>query len=338
MKNLIKNNTFLITGGTGSFGETIVKYLLKQNAKEIRVFSRDEKKQEDLRNLLSSDKIKFYIGDVRDKNSISYALKNVNYVFHAAALKQVPSCEFFPLEAIKTNVIGTQNVAEACEMNNVNKMILLSTDKAVYPVNSMGMTKALAEKLIISKGRNIQNKKTILCATRYGNVIGTRGSVIPLFINQIKLNKNITITDPSMTRFIMSLDDSVSLVMHAFKHANNSEIFIKKTFSARIIDVAHALKDIFNSSAKIDLIGIRHGEKKFETLISKEEILRSIDKKDYFLLKPDLRNLNYKKYFSQGEKELKNISDYNSDNIKLLNIDEIKKILLKQSFIKEELK
>ncbi len=337
-KNFLLNKIFLITGGTGSFGETIVKYLLKHNVKEIRVLSRDEKKQDDLRNKLSSQKVKFYIGDVRDKYSISYAFKNVDYVFHAAALKQVPSCEFFPLEAIKTNVYGTENVANACIKNNVKKMILLSTDKAVYPVNSMGMTKALAEKIILSKSMNLENSNTILSATRYGNVMGTRGSVIPLFIDQIKNKKNITVTDPKMTRFIMSLNDSVDLVMHAFKNSKSSEIFVKKTDSSKIIDIAQALIDIFNSSVKIDIIGTRHGEKRNETLVSKEEKLRSSENSNFFLIKPDNRDLNYNKYFSEGDINLKKFSDYNSDNTELLNLNQLKKILLKQDFIKNELK
>ena len=337
-KKFTTNKTFLITGGTGSFGETIVKFLLKMNVHEIRVLSRDEKKQDDLRNKLSSNKVKFYIGDVRDKDSLSSAFKNVDYVFHAAALKQVPSCEFFPLEAIKTNVYGTENVANACLKNNVKKMILLSTDKAVYPVNSMGMTKALAEKIIISKSSTLETNNTILCSTRYGNVMGTRGSVIPLFIDQIKSRKNITLTDPKMTRFIMSLNDSVGLVMHAFESAKSSEIYVKKTYSAKVLDIATTLKDIFNSSVKIKTIGTRHGEKKFETLVSKEEFLRTVDKKNYYLIKPDLRNLNYNKYFSEGEVNLKKIEGYSSDNTKLLNTKDLKRILLQQDFIKKELK
>lgn len=337
-KNFLIDKTFLITGGTGSFGKTIVKYLLKHNVKEIRVLSRDEKKQDDFRNTLLSKKVKFYIGDVRDKDSISSAFNNVDYVFHAAALKQVPSCEFFPLEAIKTNVYGTENVANASIKNNIKKMILLSTDKAVYPVNSMGMTKALAEKIILSKSMNFENKHTVLSATRYGNVMGTRGSVIPLFINQIKNKKNITVTDPNMTRFIMSLDDSVDLVMHAFKQSKSSEIYVKKTFSSNVIDIASALIDIFNSSVKIDIIGTRHGEKRNETLVSKEEYVRSTQNKDFFLIKPDQRDLNYNKYFFEGNTNLKKINDYNSDNTKLLNKDELKKIFLKQDFVKKELK
>ena len=336
-KDFLNNKTFLITGGTGSFGSTIINYLLNYKVKEIRVLSRDEKKQDDLRNKLSSEKVKFYIGDVRDKYSISYAFKNVDYVFHAAALKQVPSCEFFPLEAIKTNVYGTENVANACIKNKIKKMILLSTDKAVYPVNSMGMTKALAEKIILSKSMNLQNKQTTLCATRYGNVMGTRGSVIPLFINQIKNRKNITVTDPNMTRFIMSLNDSVDLVMHAFEKSKSSEIFVKKTFSSKIIDIALALIDIFNSSVKVDIIGTRHGEKRNETLVSKEEYLRSTENSKFFLIKPDLRDLNYNKYFFEGDKNLKKYNDYNSDNTKLLNKNDLKKIFLKQDFIKQEL-
>ena len=333
-----KNQIYLITGGTGSFGEKMLAFLLKKNNfSEIRILSRDEKKQEDLRLKINDERVKFCIGDVRDQSSIIDAFDNVDYVFHAAALKQVPSCEFYPLEAIKTNIYGTENVVNSSIYNKVKTLVLLSTDKAVYPVNSMGLTKSLAEKIIISKSR-IESSKTILCATRYGNVMGSRGSVIPLFIKQILNNKPITITDPSMTRFLMSLEDSISLVSKAFQSAKSGDIFVKKANSVTIENLVEALKEIFNSNAKIKIIGTRHGEKLYETLVSREELARAKETKDYYQIKADMRSLNYDKFFTKGAKGIAHIEDYNSNSTKNLNVEETIKILKKLDFVKEALK
>lgn len=308
-------STLLITGGTGSFGKTLIdKYINSDEFNEIRVFSRDEKKQHDLRNLYSSKKVKFYIGDVRDISSIENSIQNVDYIFHAAALKQVPSCEFFPIEAIKTNIIGTDNLLTLAKKYNVKKTIILSTDKAAYPTNAMGMTKGLAEKVMIARSRTINSKLITFCATRYGNVMGSRGSVIPLFLEQIKKNQNITITNPNMTRFMMSLDNAVDLVLFAFKNANNGDIFVQKSPAVTIRTLADALIKIFDSKSKVKYIGIRHGEKMHETLITKEEIINCEDLGDYYRINPDNRDLNYDKYFFKGMKERNSYEEYSSFN------------------------
>lgn len=335
--NKFKDKTILITGATGSFGKTITEYLLDYNLKEIRVFSRDEKKQEDMRLSLTNNKLKYIIGDVRDYNSIYDVTKNVDFIFHAAALKQVPTCEFYPMEAIKTNINGANNVMKAAIENKVKKVVLLSTDKAVYPINAMGMSKAMMEKLMVSNSRFNDPNQTIICATRYGNVMASRGSVIPLFISQIKNDSNLTITDPKMTRFLMSLKESVDLVLYAFKNGNPGDILIQKAPAATIGDLADALLEIFQSKSKKAIIGTRHGEKLFETLISREEMLRSEDLGDYYRIPPDSRDLNYNQYFVEGEKQLSNITDYTSHNTKLLNKESIIKVLLNVSFIKEAL-
>ncbi len=333
-----KNHIYLITGGTGSFGKKMLRYLIKENKfSEVRILSRDEKKQEDLRLQINDKRVKFYIGDVRDQSSIIDAFENVDYVFHAAALKQVPSCEFYPLEAVKTNINGTENVVSSSIYSKVKTLVLLSTDKAVYPVNSMGLTKAIAEKIIISKSR-LESSKTILCATRYGNVMGSRGSVIPLFINQILNNKPITITDPNMTRFLMSLEDSISLVFKAFKTAKSGDIFVKKANSVTIQNLVDALKEIFNSNIKTQIIGTRHGEKLYETLVSREELARAKETKNYFQIKADMRSLNYDEFFIKGAKGVSHIEDYNSNSTKNLNVKETIEILNKLDFVNEALK
>ena len=334
---ILKNKVIMITGGTGSFGLTAAKIFLKKNIKEIRIFSRDEKKQEDMRLSLKDSRLKFYIGDVRDYESINYAMRGVNFAFHAAALKQVPVCEFYPLEAIKTNVLGAENVINAAIKNCVKKVIVLSTDKAVYPINAMGISKAMMEKLLIAKSRMLGKNATILSATRYGNVMTSRGSVIPLFIKLIKSNKSLTITDPQMTRFLMSLEESVNLVLYAFKHAKQGDIFIQKAPASTILDLAVALKELFSAKNSIQIIGTRHGEKLYETLLSREEMSLVKDKGFYYQIPIDNRDLNYEKYFIKGEKKVSLSSDYTSHNTKRLNIEEIKKILLKLDFIKKAL-
>ena len=326
---MFKNKSILITGGTGSFGKTLTYKLLKFNPKEIRIFSRDEKKQEDMRNELGNKKIKYFIGDVKDKNSITPAIENISYVFHAAALKQVPSCEFYPNEAVKTNILGTENVINASVEANVSKVVLLSTDKAVYPINAMGMSKALAEKYLIAKSRTLANKKTILCATRYGNVMGSRGSVIPLFVNQINRKKDITLTDPKMTRFMMTLDDSVNLVFYAFKHGKQGDIFVQKSPATSMLTLAKSLSSIFKSKSKIRIIGTRHGEKLFETLVSREEKLRAQEIDNFFRIPADNRDLNFNEYFEKGETALSKSEDYTSHNTTRLNIELTKKLLMK---------
>ena len=328
----------LITGGTGSFGKAFLnKQLKNNNFSEIRIFSRDEKKQDDLRKLIDSPKVKFYLGDVRDINSIEPALNNVDYVFHAAALKQVPSCEFFPIEAVKTNIIGANNVLTLAKRNNIKKLVVLSTDKAAYPINAMGMSKALMEKVMISNSRNLDNQKSIFCGTRYGNVMASRGSVIPLFVHQIKNNQDITITSPEMTRFMMTLDDAVELVNHAFENANNGDIFVQKSPSVTIQTLAEALISLYNSSSKIKHIGVRHGEKMYETLVTKEEMNYSEDIGNYYRIVPDTRDLNYDKYFSKGKTD-KQIGEYNSNNTTKLNVKEMKDLLLNLEEIKNDLK
>ena len=333
MKNF-KNKTLLITGGSGSFGNAVLKRFLNSSLNEIRIFSRDEKKQEDMRKLYKNSKIKFYIGDVRDYKSILDASRDVDFIFHAAALKQVPSCEFYPLQAMNTNIIGTENVLEASIVNKVKKVICLSTDKAVYPINAMGISKALMEKVAIAKSRS--SKSTTICVTRYGNVMASRGSVIPLFINLIKKNKPITVTNNKMTRFMMSLENAVDLVIYAFLNGKSGEIFVQKAPSASIDILVQALKEIFNKpNNKVVDIGIRHGEKLYETLITKEEMIRAKELKNYFKILPDLRDLNYKKYFEKGIVTLDSYEDYNSNNTRNLKLKELKLLLLTIPFVQK---
>ena len=328
----------LITGGTGSFGKAYLSKVINENLySEIRILSRDEKKQDDLRRELNNNKIKFYLGDVRDYKSVINAVDGVDYIFHAAALKQVPSCEFFPLEAVKTNILGTDNVLCAADQSNVSKVVILSTDKAAYPINSMGMSKAMMEKVMIAKSRSISNGKSTFCGTRYGNVMGSRGSVIPLFISQIKSNKDITITSPYMTRFLMSLTNAVDLVEYAFSNANQGEMYIQKAPACSVISLAEALIEIFNSKSKIKTIGIRHGEKMHETLVTSEEMLRAEDIGNFYKIKPDSRDLNYDNYFSKGEIE-KMPDSYSSNNTKILNKNSVIDLLMNLSLIKDELK
>ena len=334
---MFSNKTLLVTGGTGSFGNAVVAKMLQSNFGEIRILSRDEKKQEDMRISFSNNSLKFYIGDVRDYSSIKNAVKGVDYIFHAAALKQVPSCEFYPMEAVRTNVLGTQNILEAASECGVRSAVVLSTDKAVYPINAMGISKALAEKLMIAKSRIQGPSETILCATRYGNVMSSRGSVIPLFVSQIKSGKPLTITDPNMTRFMMSLDDSVELVEYALKNANQGDLFVQKAPASTVSDLAQALIEIFNSSSPIKLIGTRHGEKLFESLVSREEMSKADDMGNYFRIPVDSRDLNYSGYFTEGEKRIADFEDYTSHNTQRLTIPQIKELLLKLDFIKKEL-
>ena len=335
---MFKNKTLLITGGTGSFGNAVLKRFLNTEVKEIRIFSRDEKKQEDMRIRLKNDKVKFYIGNVREYESINSASRGVDYVFHAAALKQVPSCEFYPMEAVRTNILGTENVLNAAINNKVKKVIVLSTDKAVYPINVMGTSKAMMEKLMVAKSRIAGEGTTILCGTRYGNVIASRGSVIPLFIRQIKSGHPLTVTDSKMTRFMMSMDSAIDLVLYAFKHARQGDIFVKKAVACTIGDLAHALRELFGAKNEIKIIGTRHGEKLYETLLTREEMAKAEDCGDYFRISADSRDLNYNKYFIEGESEISVQEDYNSHNTKRLNIEEIKNMLLKVDYIQNEFK
>ena len=334
---MFKGKTLLITGGTGSFGNAVLKRFLNTDIKEIRIFSRDEKKQEDMRLELKNDKLKFYIGDIRNYESIYYAMEGVDFVFHAAALKQVPSCEFFPMEAVKTNILGAENVLNAGIAHNVKKIVVLSTDKAVYPINAMGISKAMMEKLMVAKSRSVDEKKTVVCATRYGNVMASRGSVIPLFIKQIKDKKPLTITDPKMTRFLMSLEDSVDLVLYAFSHAKTGDIFVQKAPASTIEDLAIALKELFHADNEIKIIGTRHGEKLYESLINREEMAKAEDLGNYFRIPADNRNLNYDIYFVQGEEAISKEEDYTSHNTKRLNREEVKTLFLKLDYIQEEL-
>jgi UDP-N-acetylglucosamine 4,6-dehydratase len=324
---MFEEKVLLITGGTGSFGNAVLNRFINSNIREIRVFSRDEKKQHDMRNEIISDKVKFYIGDVRNYDSIYYALDGVDYVFHAAALKQVPSCEFYPIEAVRTNILGTENVLNASISRNVAKVICLSTDKAVYPINAMGLTKALMEKVMVAKSRTSGN--TVLAGTRYGNVMASRGSVIPLFYDQIINNNSLTVTDPQMTRFMMTLDDAVELVLFAFQNAKSGDIFVQKSPSATILDVATSLKKIYNSKSEIKVIGTRHSEKKHETLLGSEELKVAEDLGNYFRVPSDNRDLNYNKYFSEGLNIQNDVQEYNSENAKRLNIEEIINLLNK---------
>jgi len=334
---MFDNSVLLITGGTGSFGTTILKRFLDSQVREIRVFSRDEKKQEDMRIALSNDKVKFYIGDVRDLESVSQAMLGVDYVFHAAALKQVPSCEFYPMEAVRTNVNGTENVLNAAIQNKVKRVVVLSTDKAVYPINAMGISKAMAEKLMVAKSRIYSDSETILCATRYGNVMASRGSVIPLFVDQLLADKPITVTDPHMTRFLMSLEDSVDLVLHAFQHGQQGDIFVQKAPASTILVLAQALKQVFDSSAPVKIIGTRHGEKLYESLISREEMAKAEDMGRYFRIPSDNRDLNYNKYFSEGEQNISKLEDYTSHNTKQLSLDEVRALLNTLDYVQEKL-
>jgi len=335
---MFKGKTLLITGGTGSFGNAVLGRFLDTDIKEIRIFSRDEKKQEDMRIRLKNDKVKFYIGDVRDYESVDSALKGVDYIFHAAALKQVPSCEFYPMQAVKTNVLGTENVLNAAINNKVKKVIVLSTDKAVYPINVMGISKAMMEKLMVAKSRTANKNKSILCGTRYGNVIASRGSVIPLFVKQIKSGQPLTVTDPKMTRFMMSINSAVDLVLYAFKHGRQGDMFVKKSPACTIGDLALAIKELFKAKNEIKIIGTRHGEKLYETLLTREEMAKAEDCGDYFRILADTRDLNYNKYFIEGEPEVSVKEDYNSHNTKRLNIKEIKEMLLKIDYLQAELK
>jgi UDP-glucose 4-epimerase len=335
---MFKNKVLLITGGTGSFGNTVLKRFLSTEVREIRIFSRDEKKQEDMRIAFNNPKLKFFIGDVRDYDSIYQALKGVDYVFHAAALKQVPSCEFYPMEAVRTNVIGTENVLNAATANNVSRVVVLSTDKAVYPINSMGISKALAEKLMVAKARTQREGETVFSATRYGNVMASRGSVIPLFVSQIKEGKALTVTDPNMTRFLMSLEDSVDLVLYAFKHCKQGDIFVQKAPASTVADLAQAIKELFNNEEPVRIIGTRHGEKLYESLISREEMVKAEDMGGYYRIPADNRDLNYAQYFSEGEEKISHQEDYTSHNTERLNVEQVKTLLLKLDYIKEELR
>jgi len=335
---MFKNKTLMITGGTGSFGNTVLRRFLNTEVKEIRVFSRDEKKQEDMRIALANDKVKFYIGDIRDYDSLSQAMVSVDYVFHAAALKQVPSCEFYPMEAVKTNVLGTENVLNAAIATDVKRVVVLSTDKAVYPINAMGISKAMGEKILVAKSRTVSKEGPVICATRYGNVMASRGSVIPLFVDQIKSGEEITVTDPKMTRFLMSLEDSVDLVLHAFKYARQGDIFIQKAPASTVGDLAKALLKIFNCNSSIKVIGTRHGEKLYESLVSREEMAKAEDMGLYYRIPADNRDLNYNKYFIEGEQELSLLDDYTSHNTIQLGVEETISLLLKLNYIKTQLK
>lgn len=334
---MFKDATLLITGGTGSFGNAVLELFLNTDIGEIRIFSRDEKKQDDMRHKYKSDKIKYYIGDVRDLQSIKNAMYGVDYVFHAAALKQVPSCEFFPLEAVKTNVLGTDNVLTAAIEAGVKKVICLSTDKAAYPVNAMGTSKAMMEKVFVAKARTVDPNKTLICGTRYGNVLCSRGSVIPLFIEQIKTGKQLTITEPNMTRFIMSLEEAVELVLFAFQHAINGDIMVEKAPASTIGDLAQAIKELFHADNEIKIIGIRHGEKMHETLLTNEECAQAIDMGNYFRVPADNRDLNYDKYFTDGDRKRNTLTEFNSGNTEVLNVEEVKAKLLTLQYIRDEL-
>ena len=335
---MFKGKTLLITGGTGSFGNAVLEGFLETDIKEIRIFSRDEKKQDDMRHKYNNDKIKYYIGDVRDLASIKNAMYGVDYVFQAAALKQVPSCEFFPLEAVKTNVIGTDNVLTACIEAGVKKVICLSTDKAAYPVNAMGTSKAMMEKVFVAKARTVDPNKTLICGTRYGNVMASRGSVIPLFIEQIKAGKPLTVTEPKMTRFIMSLEEAVDLVIFAFKNAESGDIMVQKAPATTIEVLAQAVKELFHADNEIKVIGIRHGEKMYETLLTNEECANAIDMGDFYRVPADKRDLNYDKYFKDGIHEKAELTEFNSNNTELLTVEETKEKLLTLTYVREEIK
>lgn len=332
---MFKDKILLITGGTGSFGNAVLNRFLHSDFAEIRIFSRDEKKQEDMRIALKSDKVKFYIGDVREYDSVHDALRGVDYVFHAAALKQVPSCEFYPMEAVRTNVLGAENVMRAAIANEVKRCVVLSTDKAVYPINAMGISKAMMEKLMVAKSRLCDPGKTVLSATRYGNVMASRGSVIPLFLSQLQADKPLTITDPNMTRFLMSLEESVDLVLYAFEHARPGDIFVQKAPASTVGDLAQAMKELLCRDNEIKIIGTRHGEKLYESLLSREEMARAEDLEGYYRIPADSRDLNYDKYFVEGETEVSKIDDYTSHNTHRLNVAQIKDVLMKLDMIRE---
>ncbi|AMG61938.1 polysaccharide biosynthesis protein [Staphylococcus lugdunensis] len=334
---MFKDKVLLITGGTGSFGNAVMERFLDTDIKEIRVFSRDEKKQDDMRKKYNNAKLKFYIGDVRDSHSVETAMRDVDYVFHAAALKQVPSCEFFPMEAVKTNIIGTENVLQNAIRNKVKKVICLSTDKAAYPINAMGISKAMMEKVFVSKSRNVDGEQSLICGTRYGNVMASRGSVIPLFIEKIKAGEPLTITDPNMTRFLMSLEEAVELVVHAFKYAKTGDIMVQKAPSSTVGDLAEALLQLFEADNEIKIIGTRHGEKKAETLLTREEYAQCEDMGDYFRIPADSRDLNYSNYYEDGNKEITEAYEYNSDNTNILTVEEIKEKLLSLEYVRTEL-
>ena len=334
---MFRNKVLMITGGTGSFGNTVLKRFLSTDVREIRIFSRDEKKQEEMRIALNNDKLKFYIGDVRDYVSIYQAMKGVDYVFHAAALKQVPSCEFYPMEAVRTNIIGTENMMSAAIAQGVKRVVVLSTDKAVYPINAMGISKAMMEKMMVAKSRMQSEGETVICATRYGNVMASRGSVIPLFVSQLKEGKALTVTDPNMTRFLMSLEDSVDLVLYAFEHGQQGDIFVQKAPASTVADLAQGLTELFAKANEVRIIGTRHGEKLYESLISREEMAHAQDLGDYYRIPADNRDLNYAKYFSEGDEEIAHLDDYTSHNTERLSVEQIKALLLKLDFIKEEL-
>lgn len=334
---MFSGKTLMITGGTGSFGSAVLSRVLDTDVREIRIFSRDEKKQEDMRIALNNSKLKFHIGDVRDYDSIHEAMHRVDYVFHAAALKQVPSCEFYPMEAVRTNVLGAENVMNAAIACKVKRVVVLSTDKAVYPVNAMGISKAMMEKLMVAKARMRSEGETVLCATRYGNVMASRGSVIPLFVDQMHAGKPLTVTDPNMTRFLMSLDDSVDLVLHAFSHAVQGDIYVQKSPASTVGDLAQALRELFKSRSEMRIIGTRHGEKLYESLLSREEMARAEDMGRYYRVPADDRDLNYNKYFVEGETHVSELDDYTSHNTERLDVEQIKALLLKLDFIREAL-
>ena len=334
---MLKNKILMITGGTGSFGNAVLKRFLSTDLAEIRIFSRDEKKQDEMRISLNHPRLKFYIGDIREYDSIYQAMKGVDFVFHAAALKQVPSCEFYPLEAIRTNVLGSENLMNAAIARSVKRVVMLSTDKAVYPINAMGISKAMMEKFMVAKARTQYDGETVICATRYGNVMASRGSVIPLFVEQLKSNKPLTITDPNMTRFLMSLEDSVDLVLHAFEHGKQGDIFVQKAPASTVNDLACALKEIFKKDNPVYVIGTRHGEKLYESLISREEMAKAEDIGTYYRIPADNRDLNYAHYFSEGEKKISNQEDYTSHNTRRLNVAQVKSLLLNLEYIKKEL-
>jgi UDP-N-acetylglucosamine 4,6-dehydratase len=334
---MFENKVLMITGGTGSFGSTVLKRFLSTSIREIRIFSRDEKKQEEMRIALNHPKLKFWIGDVRDYQSVFDAMKGVDYVFHAAALKQVPSCEFYPLEAVRTNIIGTENIMNAAIRNIVKKVVILSTDKAVYPINAMGISKAMSERLMIAKARMQPAGETIFCATRYGNVMASRGSVIPLFVAQSKKGMALTLTDPNMTRFLMTLEDSLDLVLHAFKHGRQGDIFVQKAPASTLADLAEAIKIIFKNELPVRIIGTRHGEKLYESLVSREEMVKAEELGKYYRIPADSRDLNYAQYFSEGEKRISDEVDYTSHNAERLGIEQLKALLLQLDFIKDEL-
>jgi len=335
---MFKDKTLLITGGTGSFGNAVMERFLDSDIKEIRIFSRDEKKQDDMRKAYKNDKLKFYLGDVRDLASVKNAMYGVDYIFHAAALKQVPSCEFFPLEAVKTNIIGTDNVLTAAIEYGVEKVICLSTDKAAYPINAMGISKAMMEKVFVAKSKTVSPDRTLICGTRYGNVMASRGSVIPLFIEQIKNGQPLTVTDPNMTRFLMSLEEAVELVVFAFENAEAGDIMVQKSPASTIGDLAQAIKELFRVDNEIKIIGTRHGEKRYETLLTKEEYVKAEDLPGFYRVPADQRDLNYEKYFAEGDQKLSSVEEYNSDNTQILSVEQIKEKLLELEYVQKELR